>query len=76
MYFGVLDGFINALPRRDLLSYCGRFNEAMRTGFFEAYNFYADERDLAKAVEKWTYGMRMIRLTTNTCFYGAKIFIA
>lgn len=71
IFFGSIDGTLNALPIGDNLYYCGKNSEEQRTALFEMYGNYT-ERKLTRSVYSAYVALRYYQPVAFLCYTGVR----
>ena len=70
LFFGFIDGMLNALPEDSLLGDCASDLEDQRTRFTTRYEFIKLERDLSNAVNEAYIALKYTNSISISCYYG------
>lgn len=74
LFFGFIDGMLNALPEDSLLGDCASDLEDQRTRFTTMYEFIKLERDLSNAVNEAYIGLKYTNSISISCYYGLIVY--
>ena len=74
LFFGFIDGMLNALPEDSLLGDCASDLEDQRTRFTTRYEFIKLERDLSNAVNEAYIGLKYTNSISISCYYGLIVY--
>ena len=75
LFFGFLDGMLNALPEGSQLGDCASDLESMRTRFTTMYTFINQDRDLSNAVNEAYIALKYTNAVSVNCYQGSIVFV-